>query len=306
MTRGEAAQQDGAGLFDALTDSVWLMAAMAVHLDAGGDADEHDAAARLLLAHGLVQRDDAGTVVPTPAFAELVGGKEEACRSAIRSLLSQAAGLASHGFAARWQSQDPETLRAQGRASAMAGTFLATGVVPTLDGLAERFADGGVLLDIGVGVAELASAFCEQLPAARAIGVDPFPLAIELARETVAERGLADRIRLRQHGVEDVDLHSEVDLAWLPAPFIPPSVIAEGIARLHRALRPGGWLVIPGATVDAGVRGATAQFQVAAAGGTAMTATERSSLLAAAGFDAPVRLDVPAGAPEMWAARRPR
>lgn len=144
---------------DELIDAAWLLAAIAVFLDPASAHDRlhsQDAATQLLLAHGLLQEDERGSPAPTAHFSELVDGREDACRNAIRSMLSQVSGIAAHGFGARWQCQEAETLRAQGRASAMSGRFLATGVVPLLDGLAARFAQGGVLLDVGVGVAELA------------------------------------------------------------------------------------------------------------------------------------------------------
>ena len=137
------------------------------------------------------------------AFHALVVGREGPYRNGIRSTLAQAASIAFAGAGERWRGQDEETMLAQGRASAMAGRFLATEVVPYLDGLSTRFAQGGAFLDVGVGVGELASAFCSDLPGVRVVGLDPFPLALELARKTIEDRGLVDRIELRPHGVEE-------------------------------------------------------------------------------------------------------
>ena len=64
----------------------------------------------------------------------------------------------------------------------IAGTMLARYAVPSLAGLDDRFADGGDFLDVGVGVAEIAAAFCEALPAARVVGLDVLPQAVALAR----------------------------------------------------------------------------------------------------------------------------
>ena len=129
----------------------------------------------------------------------------------------------------------------------MAGRFLATEVVPSLDGLSTRFAQGGAFLDVGVGVGELASASCSDLPGARVVGLDPFPLALELARKTIEARGLVDRIELRPHGVEELSADREFDLAWLPTPFIPRQAVELGLSRIFDALVPGGWLLIGGA-----------------------------------------------------------
>lgn len=77
----------------------------------------------------------------------------------------------------------------------MGGQGTAVFVVPALDGLAERFASGhGVMLDVGVGVAEMACAFCQALPEAQVVAIDSLPRAIELAAATVASHGLAERV----------------------------------------------------------------------------------------------------------------
>ena len=70
---------------------------------------------------------------------------------------------------------DDATLIAQGRASALGGTMLATYAIPSLAGLDDRFAVAGDFLDVGVGVAELAAAFCEVIPGARVVGLDVLP-----------------------------------------------------------------------------------------------------------------------------------
>lgn len=235
MAPGEGAPAERRVDFDELTDAAWLLAAVAVFLDPAASHDRLDsenAATQLLLAYGLLQEDESGSPVPTAHFSEVVDGREDACRNAIRSMLSQVSGIAAHGFGGRWQGQEAETLLAQGRASAMSGRFLATDVVPLLDGLSTRFAGGGVLLDVGVGVAELASSFCAEFPEARVIGLDPFPLAIELAQRTIGDHGVADRVELRAHGVEDLSAESEVDLAWLPTPFVPQPEVEEGVVRI--------------------------------------------------------------------------
>ena len=135
---------------------------------------------------------------------------------------------------------------------------------PMLEGLAERFgaAQGGVFLDVGVGVAELACAFCEAVPRSRVVGLDPLPQAIELATRTVAAHGLGDRVELRHQGVEQLDDEKVFDLAWLPLPFIPLAVVVEGLARVRRALKPGGWLLLPGSTMEPGADGDIARWQV--------------------------------------------
>jgi hypothetical protein len=131
------------------------------------------------------------------------------------------------------------------------------------------------------------------------------PRAIELATRTVAAHGLGDRIELRRQGVEELDDDSVFDLAWMPLPFMPPVVVREGLARVWRALKPGGWLLLPGSTMEPGSAGDVARWQVYLAGGTLLTDEERTRVVEAAGFTSQTRLDAPPGAPAMLAVRRP-
>lgn len=190
----------------------------------------------------------------------------------------------------------------------MGGQGTAVFVVPALDGLAERFASGhGVMLDVGVGVAEMACAFCQALPEAQVVGIDSLPRAIELAAATVASHGLAERVQLRHQGVQELKDDEAFDLAWLPLPFIPPAAVREGLPRVLRALRPGGWLLLPAAAVEPGARGEIARWQVHVFGGTVLSDHERAELLRAAGFESPIPVSTPPGTlPPLLAARRPR
>src|SRR5215472_4190580 len=254
------------------TDAVWVLSAMATVLSSGveGPFSLDDPAARVLADYGLLEATESG-LLPRPGFVEAFGGRARVLADGIRSSLGQAATAAFRDEGAGdWGAFADEILGAQGRASAMGGRGTAVFVVPALDGLAERFANGdGVLLDVGVGVAEMACAFCQAIPEARVVGIDPLPRAIELAAATVARYGLAERVL--------------------------------------RALRPGGWLLLPAAAVEPGASGEIARWQVNVFGGTLLSDHERTELLRAAGFESPIPLSTPPGTlPPLLAARRPR
>ena len=155
-----------------LTDAVWVLSAMAPVLSSGveGPFSMDDPAARVLADYGLLEATGSG-LLPRPGFVEAFGGRARALADGIRSSLGQAATAAfGDQPGGDWGAFADEILVAQGRASAMGGRGTAVFVVPVLDGLAERFASGdGVLLDVGVGVAELAcasrrSARCSERP----------------------------------------------------------------------------------------------------------------------------------------------
>ena len=138
------------------------------------------------------------------------------------------------------------------------------------------------------------------------VGIDPLPRAIELAAATLARHGLAERIELRCQGVQALEDDQVFDLAWLPLPFIPPAAVREGLPRVLRALRPGGWLLLPASTFEPGASGEIARWQVHLIGGTLLSDHERTELLRAAGFESPTPLSTPPGAlPPILAARRP-
>jgi len=292
-----------------LTDAAWVLSALCSVLAGGVDVPlrHDDPAGRVLVSFGFFQETAKG-LVPTAACRQTLGDRGSAFADGIRSTLGQAATAAMRGNSpSGWAALDNEILLAQGRASAMGGRITAAFALPVLAGLAERFgaAGGGVFLDVGVGVAELACAFCEAVPQSRVVGIDPMPQAIELAARTVAAHGLGDRIELRRQGVEQLDDDSVFDLAWMPLPFMPPVVVREGLARVWRALNPGGWLLLPGSTMEPGSGGDVARWQVHLAGGTLLTDDERTSLLEDSGFTSLTRLDAPPGAPALLAARRP-
>ena len=293
-----------------LTDAAWVLSAMASVLTGGTDVPlaSDDPAGRVLVAYGFFEETVDG-LVPTPVCAQALGDRAATFADGIRSTLGQAATAAFRGASERgWAAFGDDILLAQGRASAMGGRITATFALPMLEGLADRFgaAQGGVFLDVGVGVAELACAFCEAVPRSRVVGLDPLPQAIELATRTVAAHGLGDRVELRHQGVEQLDDEKAFDLAWLPLPFIPSAVVVEGLARVRRALKPGGWLLLPGSTMEPGADGDIARWQVHLSGGTLLTDDERARMLDEAGFTSSVRLDTPPGTPRILAVRRPR
>jgi SAM-dependent methyltransferase len=291
-----------------LSDAAWVLSALASVLASGVDVPlpSDDRAGRVLVSYGFFE-DGADGLVPTPAFAQALGDRARPFADGIRSTLGQAATAAFRGASgAGWTAFGDEILLAQGRASAMGGRITAS-FLPVLEGLADRFgaAGGGAFLDVGVGVAELACAFCRAVPRSRVVGVDPLPQAIELATRTVAAHGLGDRIELRRQGVEQLDDEAVFDLAWVALPFIPPAAVAEGLRRVQRALKPGGWLLLPGSTMEPGASGDIARWQVHLSGGTLLGEDERARLVEEAGFGSPVRLGTPPGAPPMLAVRRP-
>jgi SAM-dependent methyltransferase len=306
-----------AALLNRLDDTAWALAAFVCLASAGllaeGSLDptdtEHRAAAELLAAAGLAADRGDGFVL-APGLADLVcdGTLETRLHGMVSSLrqLATAVGIIERGEGDGWAVEDDATLLAQGRSSALGGTMLASYALPSLDGLEDRFAGSGEFLDVGVGVGELTAAFCEAIASARVVGIDVLPRALDLARQTIETRQLQERVELRLQGVQDLDDSERFDLAWLPAPFIPQSVFAAGLDRIHQALRPGGWLIVGAGRFDGEpLAVAVTKWKTLRAGGTPLTTTRARGVLTDAEFDSFRELPTPPGAPILYAAQRP-
>lgn len=143
-----------------------------------------------------------------------------------------------------WVFTDPLVLQTQGQSSGGVPPLIAR-IAPMLDGLEDALAgEGARILDIGSGVAALSISCCRVWPAASVVGVDPWEPARELAVQNIAAAGLQERITLRPVSIQEIDDTDSFDLAWMPAPFLPRSVLDAGVPVVARSLRPGGWLVL--------------------------------------------------------------
>lgn len=297
-----------AAVISELTDTAWVLAAVVDVLGRGMAATypANDGAARVLAAAGLFQENGSG-YAPASGIAALMAEDGPARVEAARSALGQVATVAMGGRLGQgWVEQDDETLLAQGAAS---GCFVASMlpiVFERLPQLEDRVRTAGArFLDVGVGTGAMACALAEALPSLSIVGIDSFDRALRLASQRVADRGLEERVSLAACGVEALDAEETFDVAWLPAPFIPGPAFTTGLARLYRALRPGGWILVGmGRLEGSGLSGEVTRWQTELIGGTALTPGEARTLLVQAGFSDFVILDTPPRTPVVVAARR--
>jgi SAM-dependent methyltransferase len=118
---------------------------------------------------------------------------------------------------------------------------------PQAERMAAAVGVGGArrLLDVGGGPGTYTAAFLRAVPELRATLFD-LPLVVEIARERLSQAGLLERVTLVAGDFEKDPLPSGHDLAWLSA-IIHQNGPAQNDAlygRIHRALVPGGRLVI--------------------------------------------------------------
>ena len=267
----------------------------------------------VLLGLDLVQSDGEAFVCAPGMSGYLSGQQHEILRADLRATELMAAelvarlragGAAAHG----WRYQDPALLEAQGVRSIEAVPILVERLFPALDGLCGALhAPTASFLDVGTGVGRLAIAMCEQFPALRVVGLDPFDTALQLARRNVAEAGLADRIELRPEPVQTLVDESRYDLAWVPAHFLPADEAARGLRRVRAALRPGGWAVVGAvAAAGEGLQPAILRLVGLLFGSGRTSADDVAAMLRTAAYD---RIQVLPAAPDvpirMIVARRP-
>lgn len=247
----------------------------------------------LLAAHGLTEQDLLG--VPDPASVSA---------QAAASLL-QAASLV-RGDTWSWADQDDEALRAQGRASARGADAFRQWTLPMLTGLEELLeAPGARMLDVGTGIAALAVAWAETFPQLTVVGLDVLPRVLAMAADTVAASSVQGRVILREQDVADLDEEDTYALAWLPAPFLPETVLREGIKRATRALVPGGWVMLGhGKFGSDPLDNAVGRFKTVVYGGTALEDEGARAMLSDAGLTEVFTQRTPPGVPALTYGRK--
>ena len=247
-------------------------------LDALGEVGDPDVRAAL---------DRVVSALTVPGlFDDLDEMERQSTIGTVTSFLKQALELIENpGRKCGWVYTDPVVLQNQGHSSGAVPPLIAS-VAPTLDGLSDALArDGARILDVGSGVAALSISCCRVWPAASVVGVDPWEPAMKLAAKNVAEAGLEDRITLRAVAIEDITDTDSFDLAWMPAPFLPRSVLGSSVPVVARSLRPGGWLVLGryAAPKDALLE-ALADLRTVRGGGTPLSDDEAVALLEQGGL----------------------
>lgn len=292
--------------FNALHEAVWELAAIVLALrdPATTEPDKRRAAERVLLEAGLMVSSSDG-VQAGLGLTEVIGEDAMWVAAQAAAPILQSAALLSGAKA--WVSQDDEAILAQGRASAQGAQPFKMFAVPMMEGLGDLLSGPSpVMLDVGVGVAAIAVAWCEAFERMRVVGLDVFTRALELARRTVDEAGMADRIELRHQDVADLTDREAFCLAWLPAPFVPRAALHAGLPRIVTALVAGGWVIVGhGRLGEPGLSSALTRFQTVVFGGTAIDNDEAQDLLRSVGLELVRTLPTPEGIPAITVGRRP-
>ncbi len=89
--------------------------------------------------------------------------------------------------------------------------FLVPVILDSIEGLSERLAAGATVVDVGCGAGVAATAIAEAFPAAKVIGLDPSPHAIEAAAGRARQSGI-DNLEFRSGSFDDLADLESVDL----------------------------------------------------------------------------------------------
>jgi SAM-dependent methyltransferase len=282
-----------------LASSLEALAALAAHVRVEREGLDADPRVRELLRDIAAELLGGSAEVGGPEGAQVVG--------MTRTLMAQAAGLvAAPDEPPGWGHADPELLQGAGRMSTAIAGVIATAATG-LDGLAASLgAPGAAILDVGTGTGWLALALARTFPAARVVGIDLYPAALELARGNVAAAGLGERVELRLEDATRLADDAAYDAVWLPLPFLPREIVPAVVAVGARALRPGGWL-LPGAYGGPPDRVSqlVVDLRTVRSGGHPWDGDDLVAVLAAADLDAPHEVRRSWQAPvRLFAARR--
>jgi ribosomal protein L11 methyltransferase len=108
--------------------------------------------------------------------------------------------------------------------------------------LEQTLRPGGRVADLGTGTAILAMA-AARLQAGPVLAADLDPVALRVARDNLADNGLAARVELRRADAAEACRSGPFDLILIN---IGASVIGRVLPDLGRAIRPGGAAILSG------------------------------------------------------------
>ena len=149
------------------------------------------------------------------------------------------------GATTTFHDHDEDFFAHQGRISALRAPLILA-AARKLPGVEERLSAGGTIMDIGSGSGTVLVSFAEAFPGCQVIGIEPLPYFVHSSRQRLAERGLAQRVRVESVGGEGMDFEQTADLITMVQVFheLPDTEKIAILRRCHHALKPGGSLLL--------------------------------------------------------------
>jgi SAM-dependent methyltransferase len=119
-------------------------------------------------------------------------------------------------------------------------------LLPELPGLKAALDAGGSLLEVGYGTGRHLIQVAKTFPKAKATGIDIDPTGRDIALKAIAAAGAADRVSIVTGDIAAAVPAGAFDAVVMIEVLheIAPQFRAGVMAGCHRALKPGGWLLI--------------------------------------------------------------
>lgn len=170
-------------------------------------------------------------------------------------------------------------------------------VLPQAPETLEKLEQGGAILDIGAGGGHHLVHYAGRFPNARVVGLEFDAPSAQLARRTIAEAGLGERVELRHGDANELEEEDAYDLVTMSIALHEtggPEAYRNVLDRVRRALKPAGTVMVselpypdsPGEYREAPVYKALAGVQLheALVGCGMITQGQLGELLAETGF----------------------
>ncbi|HYN16673.1 MAG TPA: methyltransferase domain-containing protein [Actinomycetes bacterium] len=212
-----------------------------------------DVLCRTAFSFGLLEREGAGWRM-APHFDQILGNPDSSFYLALAPKVHMVLGhdyrdYVRHfraGSTKSYQEHGEDFMREVAEALKTLPRIFLDVVLPRLPGLRAQLEDGGRVLDVGCGGGWAVVQLAERFPETSCVGVDVEPYSVELARQLIAERGLADRCEARLQSVDQLGEEAAYDVAtsFLVVHEIPPAAKPAAFAAVARALKPGGYFLI--------------------------------------------------------------
>ena len=107
-----------------------------------------------------------------------------------------------------------------------------------------RLEQGARVLDVGCGIGAGVLSTATLFGTVHAVGVEVVPEIAEETRRRAVAVGVADRVEIRTADARTLTDVAAFDVAFWAQPFFDPSIRADTLAVILRALRPDGLLVV--------------------------------------------------------------
>ena len=150
----------------------------------------------------------------------------------------------SSGKRTWWDEVSPEFIGAVSGTGRPFYNRLIPGGLAKIPGLVEKLEAGSSVLELASGAGHGLVKMAGQFPNITITGLDGDAYSITLAKGTVSDAGLTDRVSFMQSTLEDLDENEKYDLVFINISMHEARDIDRATENVRNALKPGGYFVI--------------------------------------------------------------